>query len=219
MASIVSVDPTIPGKAEQPSPKLPPFPTRLLIADDEHLVGAGLANNLSELGYEVVAAASDGEEAVQLCASRHPDLALLDVRMPGRDGISAAEAIYQQCCIPSVIVSAYSDPEYVDRANRTGVFGYLLKPVTQDQLRVGLRIAWGRFLDVASRDSEIHALKERLQGRKIVEQAKWIIVKRKNLSEPEAMKTLQRQARNTRRTLVDVARSVLENEDLFNAAS
>jgi response regulator NasT len=195
--------------------KLPAHPQRVLVADDEHLVASGVAVNLRELGYEVVGPASDGEEATHLCEQSRPDMALLDIRMPKMDGLAAAEAIFRRMGIPVMIFSAYSDPEYVASGNRVGVFGYLLKPVTQDQMRVGISVAWGRFLDFASHNTEIVSLKERLEQRKIIEQAKWILVKRRNIEEPDAMRLLQRQARNNRRTLVDVARAVLENDQLF----
>lgn len=195
----------------------PEEPKTLLIADDEHLVASGLAASLRELGYAVIGPAADGEEAIGLCSSVKPDLALLDIRMPKKDGLDAAEVIFRQMTIPVVIFSAYSDKEYIEAGNRVGVFGYLLKPVTQDQLRVGISVAWGRFLDHISQSTEISHLKQRLESRKIVEQAKWVLVQRKNISEPEAMRLLQRQARNNRRTLVDVAKSLLENEELFNS--
>lgn len=200
-----------------PPRKYAPHPSRLLVADDEHLVASGVAVNLRELGYEVIGPAADGDEAIELCRMHHPDMALLDIRMPKKDGLTAAETIFRRMGIPVMIFSAYSDPEYVTSGNRVGVFGYLLKPVTQDQMRVGISVAWGRFLDYMNQNSEISTLKERLEHRKIIEQAKWIIVKRKGVEEPEAMRLLQRQARNNRRTLVDVARSVLENENLFGA--
>jgi AmiR/NasT family two-component response regulator len=195
--------------------KVPAHPTKILIADDEHLVASGLAVNLRELGYEVIGPASDGEEAIELSRTTHPDMALLDIRMPKKDGLAAAEVLFRSMGIPVMIFSAYSDPEYVTNGNRVGVFGYLLKPVTQDQMRVGISVAWGRFLDHINQNSEITTLKERLEQRKVIEQAKWIIVKRKGVGEPEAMKLLQKQARNNRRTLIDVARSVLENDNLF----
>jgi response regulator NasT len=208
---------TSPAESELPFSrrKLPPHPERILIADDEHLVASGLAVNLRELGYEVLGPASDGEEAIELCRKSKPDMALLDIRMPRKDGLAAAEVIFKHMGVPVMILSAYSDPDYVTDGNRVGVFGYLLKPVTQDQMRVGLSVAWGRFLDFASQNGEINSLKERLEHRKLIEQAKWVIVKRKGVDEPEAMKLLQRQARNNRRTLVDVARSVLENSEIF----
>ncbi len=195
---------------------LPSRPSRILIADDEHLVAAGLATHLGELGYQVVGPATDGDVAIEMCREQRPDLALLDLRMPRTDGLQAADIIFKQMAIPVVILSAYSDPEFVRDANRAGVFGYLLKPVTLDQLRVGISVAWARYLDFIEQNGEIKSLKERLEARKIIEQAKWIIVKRKDIPEPEAMKLLQKQARNNRRTLVDVARAILENEELFS---
>lgn len=197
--------------------KVPAHPHKILIADDEHLVASGLAVNLRELGYEVVGPATDGEEAIELCRLNQPDMALLDIKMPKKDGLQAAEVLYRRMGIPVMIFSAYSDPEYITSGTRVGVFGYLLKPVTADQMRVGISVAWGRFLDHITQNSEITTLKERLEHRKIIEQAKWIIVKRKGVDEPEAMRLLQKQARNNRRTLVDVAQSVLENENLFGA--
>jgi len=194
---------------------MPPHPVKLLVADDEHLVASGVSGNLRELGYQVVGPAADGDEAIDLCRQHRPDMALLDIRMPKKDGLAAAEIIFRRVGVPVVILSAYSDPEYVTSGNRVGVFGYLLKPVTPDQLRVGISVAWGRFLDQVNQSSEINTLKERLEHRKIIEQAKWLIVKRKGVEEPEAMRLLQKQARNNRRTLVDVSRSLLENDNLL----
>ena len=193
----------------------PPDPRSILVADDEHLVASGLAASLRGLGYTVVGPVADGEEAVETSRVMQPDLALLDIRMPRKDGLAAAEIIFRQLGIPVVIFSAYSDAEYIEAGNRVGVFGYMLKPVTEDQLRVGIAVAWGRFLEHMNQASEIDNLKERLEHRKTIEQAKWIIVKRKGITEPEAMRLLQRQARNNRRTLVDVAKSLLENEELL----
>jgi response regulator NasT len=195
--------------------KWPLHPARLLVADDEHLVASGVAVNLRELGYDVVGPAVDGDEAVALCRRHSPDMALLDIRMPKKDGLAAADIIFRSMGIPVMIFSAFSDPEYVTSGNRVGVFGYLLKPVTPDQMRVGISVAWGRFLDSMNQSNQISSLKDRLEQRKIIEQAKWIVVKRKGIDESEAMKLLQTQARNNRRTLVDVARTVLENQDLF----
>ena len=191
-------------------------PKRLLVADDEHLVAMGMKNNLEELGYEVIGPAGDGQAAITLCETLKPDMALLDIQMPGLNGLAAAEKIYQELHIPVVIFSAYSDQEYVDSSNDAGVFGFILKPVTRDQLRVGIEIAWGRYLDSADQVEEISGLKERLEQRKIIEQAKWILVKRKSVEEPEAMKMLQKQARNNRRSLIDVARAVVESDSLLS---
>jgi response regulator NasT len=194
---------------------LPASPKRILVADDEHLVAVGLIAALKDLGYKVLGPASDGEQAIKQCRSDRPDLAILDIRMPGIDGLAAAETIYNELQIPVVMLSAYSDPEYVSSGNRIGVFGYLTKPVSRDQLRVGLEVAWSRYLRQSELSEEVDSLKERLTQRKVIEQAKWIIVKRKSVEEPEAMRLLQKQARNGRRPLVDVAQAVIESESLL----
>lgn len=193
----------------------PDDPARVLVADDEHLVATGMAESLRELGYEVIGPAADGDEAIELCETALPDIALLDIRMPRKNGLAVAEEVFQRLGIPVVIFSAFSDDEYVEASKRVGVFGYLLKPVTRDQLRVGISVAWGRFLDHVGQSSEIDRLKCRLEDRKIVEQAKWIIVQRKGLTEPEAMRLLQRRARDNRRPLVDISRSLLEGDELL----
>ena len=192
-------------------------PERVLVADDEHLVATGISNNLTELGYTVSGPVCDGREAIDWCRREPPDLALLDIRMPNCDGLEAAKVIYHELNIPVIILTAYSDPEYVSTAAESGVFGFLLKPASQDQMRACLEVAWTRFLEFASRDEEIGSLKQRLADRKKIEQAKWLVVKHKKVSEPEAMKLLQRQARDTRRPLAEVAQSILENMNLLVA--
>ena len=205
-----------PAVSHQSTPSTTRALSTILVADDEHLVASGIVTNLTGLGYKVVGPASSGEEAIELCGQSSPDLAVLDIRMPGTTGLEAARTIYQRFGVPVVILSAYSDPEYVDDAADSGVFGYLLKPVSQDQLRAALDVAWKRFQRSCDQSAEIESLRQRLEDRKIIEQAKWILVKRKSIDEPEAMRLLQRHARNNRRTLADVARSILENEDLFS---
>lgn len=188
---------------------------RVLVADDEHLVAAGISSSLTGLGYTVIGPARDGHEAIELCRSDPPDLALLDIRMPNCDGLEAAAIVFQQLHVPVVILTAYSDPEYVSTASESGVFGFLLKPASQDQLRVCLDVAWGRFREYLNQDEQIDSLKKRLEDRKTIEQAKWLVVKHKQVTEPEAMKLLQRKARDTRQPLVEVAQSILQNMNLL----
>jgi response regulator NasT len=197
------------------SRSVPEHPSRILVCDDEHLVAAGLSSSLSELGYEVVGPAHDSEAAIGCCRDEVPDLVIMDIRMPGRDGLSAADYLFHEMRVPVIVVSAYSKSEYAEGGAKAGVFGYLLKPVTQDQLRVSISVAWGRYIDHLAQNGEIAALRQRLADRKLIEQAKWVIVKVKNVSEPEAMKLLQRQARNSRRQLADVSREVVDNETIL----
>lgn len=191
--------------------------TRVLVADDEHLVAAGISSSLTGLGYTVVGPVCDGLEAIELCRSNPPDLALLDVRMPNCNGLEAAAVVFRELHVPVVVLSAYSDPEYISTAAQAGVFGFLLKPANQDQIRGCIEIAWGRFQEHLRQDEEISSLKQRLEDRKTIEQAKWLVVKHKQVSEPEAMKLLQKQARNTRQPMVEVAQSILENMSLLVA--
>ncbi len=200
---------------DPPKDDVPAVPRRVMVADDEHLVAAGLINMLEDLGYEAVGPANSAASAVTMAESASPDVALLDIRMPDADGLAAAEQIYTQLGIPVIMVSAYSDPEYVAIGQRIGVYGYLLKPVTADQLRIGIDIAWSRHLADLELSGQVTDLEDRLAQRKVIEQAKWIIVKRKQISEPEAMRMLQKQARNGRKQLVEVAQAVIDSDDLL----
>lgn len=194
---------------------IPDHPQKLLLADDEHLVASGLANSLEELGYTVVGPASDGEQAVELCRSEKPDMALLDIRMGRTSGLDAAEVLFHQLGTPVIIFSAYSDEKYIQTGARIGVFNYLLKPLPKEQLKAAISVAWGRYLAWTEQSAQIDKLRTRLEERKIIEQAKWIIVQRNSVTEPEAMKMLQVKARNSRRHLVDIARGVLESDSLL----
>lgn len=184
----------------------------ILVADDEHLMASGLAASLRGMDYEVVGPVTDGEQAVHACRDHKVDLALLDIRMPGMDGLEAAAAIWKEHRIPSVIVSAYSDDRYLSRATRTGVFGYLLKPVSTENLRVTIAIAWSRSIDQDDQQRRISQLEGTLAQRKLVEQAKWILVDRLGVTEPEAHTMMQKAARDDRRKIIDVASDILADK-------
>ncbi len=177
-----------------------------------------MAGQLVELGHQVVGPAYDGDMVMELAGKQVPDLALLDIRLPKKSGLEAAEILFEQMGIPVVIFSAYSTEEYIDHSARAGVFGYLLKPVSVDQLRAGISVAWGRYAKHCEQHQEIGALKERLEQRKVIEQAKWILVQRKQVTEPEAMRSLQQQARSNRRKLIDVAQAVIDNDGVMKGA-
>lgn len=192
---------------------------RILIADDELLVIEGTARSLRDLGYEVIGPVPDGEQAIEACRVQHPDMALLDIRMPRMNGLDAARVIFSELGIPVVIISAYSDPEYAKTGARIGVFGYLVKPINEQDLRVTLSVAWGQFLSHVELNNQVSKLTQRLEDRKTIERAKWVLVEHIGISEQEAMQRLQKQARDNRRTLVDVSRSILENHELFTGKS
>ncbi len=201
------------------SAQLPNQPKRIMIAEDEHLLAQNLCNELTGLGYEVIGPASNGLRAVELAARQRPDLALMDIRMPEMDGLEASRALYLQMKVPVVILSAYSDSQYVDSAADIGVFGYLLKPVNLDDLRVTLPVAWSRYLEQTRLRGEVKELENKLESRKLIERAKGLIMKHLNLGEEEAMRRLQKQARDQRRPMVELAKAILDAQGLLNPDS
>lgn len=192
-------------------------PARILVADDEHLPASALATSLRSLGYQVIGPVSDGRSAVHAAETELPDMCILDIKMPELDGLHAAHDIWSNMGIPAVLVSAFSHQEYVDRAMATGVFGYLLKPVNADHLRVAIGVAWSRAKqqDVLAR--RVSQLEQTIENRKTIEQAKWMLVSANGFDEPTAHTALQRYARTKRQKLYEVA-SLLLNGELDPAA-
>ena len=193
-------------------------PVRILVADDEHLVATGLANSAADLGHKIVGIAADGEIAVQIAREQKPDLALLDIRMPKLSGIDAAMLMFSELRIPSIIISAYSDDENVKKIHShgeaAGVFGYLLKPVSREQLAVTIGIAIQRATVNGLLLGRVSQLETNLHQRRTVEQAKWILVEKKKVSEPQAHEMLQKLARDRRKPLVEIAQVVVETGEL-----
>lgn len=187
--------------------------SRVLIADDENLVAVGIASCLEALEIEVVGPVADGRSAVELCRREPADLALLDIRMPVMDGLDAAEALWNELRVPSIIVSAFGGKDFVDRAQRAGVFAYLLKPVSPESLRAAISIAWAKYRLQLEQDHRIEELEENLSSRREIEAAKWRIISQTGCAEPEAHALMQKSARNERRRLVDIAREILSNPD------
>lgn len=188
---------------------------RVLVAEDEHLVAINLMDSLRDLGLEVIGPVTNGKDAVDVAKEQKPDMALLDIRMPVMDGLEAAGIIFRQLEIPVVIVSAFSDSEYMEQGARIGVFGYLLKPVTIDELRVNLAVAWSRFRKHQNLTTQVEELKVALEDRKLIERAKGLLMDKLGLSENDAMRRLQKQARDSRRRLADLARAILETSELL----
>jgi response regulator NasT len=188
-----------------------PYPKveRVLVADDQHLAAMELTLALSEAGYTTVGPAADGEAAVKLAETARPDIAVLDIQMPKKNGLEAARILFEEFDIPVVIVSAYAEREYTEDAQLAGVFGYVIKPASRDQLRVAIEVAWARYQDYRAEQEMADDLHRRLEERKAVERAKWILVSQRGMTEPQAMQTLQKMARDTRRKLIHVAREIL----------
>ncbi|CAN2194339.1 AmiR Response regulator with putative antiterminator output domain [Candidatus Nanopelagicaceae bacterium] len=188
----------------------PSAPVRILVAEDEALIRMDLVEMLQEAGYEVVAQATNGEEAIALATEHQPDLAILDVKMPVLDGISAAEKIIS--IAPVLMLTAFSQKELVDRARDAGVMAYVVKPFTISDLVPAIEIAISRHTQMKSLAEEVADLHERLETRKIIDRAKGILMKALNLSEPEAFSWIQRAAMDRRLTMKEVAHAVISPE-------
>ena len=183
---------------------------RILVAEDEALIRMDLVEMLREAGYEVVAEATNGEEAIALATEHTPDLCILDVKMPVLDGISAAEKIIS--IAPVLMLTAFSQRELVERARDAGVMAYVVKPFSIGDLVPAIEIAMSRHTQMKSLADEVADLHERLETRKIIDRAKGILMKALNLSEPEAFSWIQRAAMDRRLTMKDVAQAVISPE-------
>ena len=180
---------------------------RILVAEDETLIRMDLVEMLTEAGYEVIAQATNGEEAISMANEHKPDLAILDVQMPVLDGISAAEKIIT--IAPVLMLTAFSQRELVDRARDAGVMAYVVKPFTISDLVPAIEIAISRHTQMRSLADEVADLHDRLETRKVIDRAKGILMKALNLTEPEAFSWIQRAAMDRRITMKEVAEAVI----------
>ena len=180
---------------------------RIVVAEDEALIRMDLIEMLGEAGYEVIAQASDGAQAIELVQEHKPDLAILDVKMPVLDGISAAEKIIATA--PVLMLTAFSQRELIDRARDAGVMAYVLKPFTINDLVPAIEIAISRHLQMKSLATEVADLHDRLETRKIIDRAKGILMAALNLTEPQAFSWIQKAAMDRRLTMREVAQAVI----------
>ncbi|MGB3772439.1 MAG: response regulator [Rhodococcus sp. (in: high G+C Gram-positive bacteria)] len=192
------------------STPVPSQPKRVVVAEDESLIRLDLVEMLREEGYDVVGEAADGQEAVDLVRALSPDLVIMDVKMPRRDGIDAASEIASARLAPVVMLTAFSQRELVERARDAGAMAYLVKPFTKADLVPAVELAASRFTEISALESEIADLQDRLDTRKIIERAKGLLMTSQSLSEPDAFKWIQRAAMDRRTTMKAVAVVVVE---------
>ena len=164
---------------------------------------------LERAGFEVVAEARDGREAVALAAEHRPDLAVMDVKMPGLDGIEAARRMLDQRQIPIVMLTAFSEAALVGRAVDAGVFGYLVKPFRESDLLPAIEAARARHAELQALRDEAGSLRDALEARKLIERAKGLLMEKDGLSEGEAFARLRGASQQTGRPLREVAEAIL----------
>jgi response regulator NasT len=192
-------------------------PRRVLVAEDDALTALSLAEGLSAMGLTVIGPAMSGAAALRMAERQRPDVALLDVRMPDVDGLSAADRLQNHIGVPCLVLTAYADAEFLARARRVGVFGYLLKPFHLPQVRVALDLAIARFRQMDALAGEVRNLAERvgelersLADRKVIERAKGILMRSRNLTEEQAYLLLRATSRRLDRRMGDLAQIVID---------
>lgn len=182
---------------------------RVVVAEDEAIIRLDLVEILREEGYEVVADCGRGDEAVQLVEQHTPDLVLLDIKMPGMDGLSAARAINQQFDTAIVILTAFSQRELIDEASDAGAMSYLVKPYQRADLVPALELARARRQERQALTDKVGELESRFEERKLIDRSKGLLMDTHAMSEEEAFRFLQRSAMSGRRRMSDVANEVL----------
>ena len=184
---------------------------RVLIADDDPLIRMDLAEMLTEEGFEVVGQVGDGERAVELARTLRPDLVILDVKMPGKDGIQAAAEIADEQIAPVIILTAYCDRSLVQRAIDAGAMTYLAKPFSTATLMPAIELTAARYAEAAASRAELAEATQRLQTRKVIDRAKGLLMTHEGMTEPQALRWLKRTAMNRRTSMDAVARDVIEH--------
>jgi len=176
--------------------------------DDEAVIRMGLKSMVTGLGYEVAGTAVNGDDALEKATALKPDLMLLDIKMPGKDGLTVAETLVAERPMPIIMLTAYTDQALIERAANAAVMGYLVKPINESKLRPTIEIALMRFAEVRKVAQEVYQLRNQLESRELIDAAKRILIAA-GLSEAESYKRLQMAAREKRRPMRQVAEAVI----------
>ena len=187
---------------------------RILIADDDAVVRMDLKSMLVSIGHTVIGEADNGDTACYLARSLRPDLAILDVMMPKRNGLEAAEIISRERLGAVMLLTAYSDVPMIEQANRAGVLAYLVKPFRQQELHPAIEIAMARYREMIALEGALDSVQGQIEANRLVGRAKRILVDRHSISDQEAFRRLNTQALATSRTLRDIAEAILLTEDM-----
>ena len=190
----------------------PSRPTRVVIAEDEAIIRLDLKELLQEEGYDVVGETGRGDEAVELVRDLRPDLVILDIKMPGLDGLSAARQVASERLAAVLMVTAFSQRELVEQARDAGALAYLVKPFQKSDLIPAIEVALGRFAELAALERDVEDLQARLEARKMIDRAKGRLMDDHGLAEQDAWRFLQQQAMANRVKIDEIARRVVDGE-------
>jgi response regulator NasT len=186
-------------------------PVRVVIAEDEAIIRLDLKEILEDEGYEVVGETGRGDEAVELVRKHHPELAILDIKMPGMDGLTAAREITSERLAAVLILTAFSQRDLIDQAREAGALAYLVKPFQKSELLPAMEIALGRFQEMKVLAQQVESLEEQLEVRKVIERAKGMLMDERSMKETDAWNWIQKRAMRERLQMKEVARRVIED--------
>lgn len=182
---------------------------RVIVADDESIVRMDLREMLESLGYLVVGEVGDGESAVHLSRELKPSIVIMDIKMPGMDGIEAGRILTEERIAPVLLLTAYSQQDLVDRAKDAGVMAYIVKPFQESDLAPAIEVALQRWSEFRALEREVEDLKEALETRKLVDRAKGILMDTQGLSEADAFRRIQKTSMDQRKPMKDVAEAIV----------
>jgi two-component system, response regulator PdtaR len=190
----------------------------IAVAEDEPVMQKYLEETLTLLGYQVLCLVETGRELIERCRSLKPKLVMTDIRLPDMNGLDAAAEVYSIEPVPIIVISAFHDPDLIERAERNHVLAYLVKPIKQQDLEPTISIALSRFYEFHSMRQEADNLRQALDDRKTIERAKGLLMKRAGLDEPEAFRRLQKLARDKNQKLVEIAQIIVTAEEAYRKA-
>lgn len=184
---------------------------RVVIAEDEAIVRLDLKEILEEEGYDVVGETGRGDEAIELVRRELPDLVILDIKMPGADGLTAARAITSERLAAVLILTAFSQRDLIDQARQAGALAYLVKPFQKSELLPAIEIALGRFEEMKALDEQVKSLEGRLEARRLVERAKGILMDELGWRESDAFAWIRSTSMRERTQMAEIARRVIDD--------
>jgi AmiR/NasT family two-component response regulator len=185
------------------------MPLRVVIAEDEAIIRMDLRETLQEEGYDVVGETGRGDTVVDLIRETRPDLAILDIKMPGADGLEAARVINAERLCGVLMLTAFSQREVVEEARDAGALAFLVKPFQKSDLIPAIEVAMGRFRELTSLSGEVELLGDQLESRKVIDRAKGVLIDESGLSEADAFGFIQKTAMSERTRMRDVADRIL----------
>lgn len=184
-------------------------PLKVLIFEDEAIISMSLSAMMKRLGHQVIGRTRDRKEAIRIAKELDPEIILMDIKMPNMNSIEAAKEILSIKQIPIIILTAYNQPDFIEKVDSMGALYYLIKPITEKALMTFIRLAISRFKEIQELKKEVCDLKEALRTRKLIEQAKGLIMEREGLTETRAFKKIQKQSRDSNIPMVKIAESII----------